>query len=241
MTREIDRQDAMVALRDKIDRALGDDGQDPLVNRDQERILRSVVRKTIALAAQKPGAGRRCGDCQLCCKLTPIKEMNKPANQRCQHQRVGKGCMIYSQRPFSCQAWNCRWLLNDDTADLRRPDHAHYVIDVMPDYITARNNQTGEEQHCPVLQIWVDPKFPDAHRDPALRAYLLRRGEEGIASIIRFNEADGFVLFPPNMASDGQWHEQRGQSVDRGDDESHMARMARVLGGHVEMAFEEKG
>ena len=61
---------------------------------------------------------RNCGDCQLCCKLVPTKEINKPANTRCKHQKVGKGCGIYAQRPFSCMVWNCRWLVNDDTADL---------------------------------------------------------------------------------------------------------------------------
>ena len=58
------------------------------------------------------------------------------------------------------------------------------------------------------MQVWVDPLYPDAHRDPALRAYLLRRGEQGIAAIIRYSSSRGFVLFPPNMATDGQWHEQ---------------------------------
>lgn len=183
---------------------------------------------------------RQCGSCTLCCKLTPVVELHKGANERCKHQRH-TGCTIYAKRPFSCQAWNCRWLLNDDADDLRRPDHSHYVIDVMPDYVTARDNNTGTEQHCQVVQIWVDPRFPDAHRDPALRAYLLRRGEDGIASIIRYSASDGFVLFPPNMSADHQWHEQRGETVDRGGDGvDHLARMAQALGSNVEMHFKER-
>jgi hypothetical protein len=146
---------------------------------------------------------RQCGDCQLCCKLLPTKEISKPANTRCKHQRHGKGCAIYAKRPFSCMVWNCRWLNNDDTADLSRPDRTHYVIDVIPDYITMQYDD-GQSFDIPVLQIWVDPNFPDAHRDPHLRAYLARRGEkERMAAMIRYNSSEGFVLFPPALTGEG--------------------------------------
>lgn len=237
MTREKERLDAMKLLNDGIDRALADPAADMPINRTQERILRSVVRRETAPGEVRP-AERKCGACTLCCKLTPVRELNKGANQRCDHQRHGKGCAIYPQRPHSCRVWNCRWVLEDDTADLRRPDHSHYVIDVMPDFVTVQNNETGEQQHIPVLQVWVDPKFPHAHREPALRRYLLRRGEEGMAAIIRYDASDGFVLFPPNMVPDGKWHEQRGQSVDRGTDQNHLERMEQALGGklHIEVS-----
>jgi len=60
--------------------------------------------------------------------------------------------------PPECAIWNCRWLVNDDTADLPRPDRAHYVIDLMPDFITIRNDETGENQHIQVVQVSIDPK-----------------------------------------------------------------------------------
>jgi hypothetical protein len=159
-------------------------------------------------------SGRRCGGCTLCCKLLPVAEIDKPAGQRCKHQSHAKGCAVYQKSafPYSCAMWNCRWLANLDTADLRRPDRSHYVLDVMPDYVTLRNNQTGEDTKVEIVQVWVDPDFPDAHRDPALRAYLARRGEEGVAALIRYDSSRGFALFPPAMSSDGQWHEQGGES-----------------------------
>lgn len=150
---------------------------------------------------------RRCGDCTLCCKLLPTKEIEKPANERCPHQKVGKGCTIYHRRPFSCRVWNCRWLVGDDTAELSRPDRAHYVIDIMPDYITIRYD-SGKVVDVQVVQIWCDPKFPEAHRDPKLRAYMLRRGAQGIASQVRFDSMRSLLIFPPNMSEDGQWHEK---------------------------------
>jgi len=56
---------------------------------------------------------------------------------------MGKGCAIYAKRPMSCALWNCRWLVNDDTAELSRPDRSPYVIDIMPDYVTVLDRETG--------------------------------------------------------------------------------------------------
>lgn len=182
---------------------------------------------------------RRCGDCTLCCRLLPmlarpfdqacetaaamivhgmakledfagmVPDFAKPAGERCRHQRTGKGCAIYATRPSNCRLWSCRWLTNADTADLRRPDRSRYVIDPTPDFVTSVNNETGERHDIAVIQIWVDPKTPDAWRDPALLAYLDRQGQKGSAAIIRYNDKDAFTLFPPAMSSDRQWHEIR--------------------------------
>lgn len=158
---------------------------------------------------------RQCGDCQLCCKLLPMQDnepwrggaaIDKPAGVRCPHQKHGKGCAIYAKRPFCCRMWTCRWLANDDAADLSRPDRVFYVIDVMPDYVTVNFND--ESRNIQVVQIWVDPKHPDAHRDPALRDYMIRRAQDGIAAIVRYDSQKAIVIFaPPFDAKDGEWHE----------------------------------
>lgn len=154
---------------------------------------------------------RQCGGCTLCCKLIPVDlpSGKKLAGHRCPHQRTGKGCAIYNTAPFPCRMWNCRWLVNDDTAELRRPDRVHYVVDITPDHITIVPNEGGERTHVQVVQIWVDPDYPDAWRDPALLAYLDRRGQEGIAALIRWGSSEGMTLFPPSMSSDGEFHECR--------------------------------
>lgn len=165
-----------------------------------------------------PPVTRQCGDCQLCCKLLPVVDnepwrpgpaLNKPAGARCRHQKHRKGCAVYGkpQMPYACKTWQCRWIVSSDTADMPRPDRAHYVLDVLPDFITIRHDETGEEQHVQVVQVWIDPDYPDAHRDPALRRYLERRGEEGTAALIRFNSRDSITLIPPQLAADHQWHE----------------------------------
>jgi Putative zinc- or iron-chelating domain len=180
---------------------------------------------------------RECGDCQLCCRLLPMKpepphteameamiergfatpdefvgmkpEWFKPAGKRCQYQRHHKGCTIYRQRPFGCRVWNCRWLVND-TDDLPRPDHAHYVIDIMPDIITMAPNDGSPPTDFNVIVIWCDPKHPEAHRDPALRRYLARQAEQNhMAAIVRFNNREALALFAPFFDSlkRGEWWE----------------------------------
>jgi len=158
---------------------------------------------------------RTCGDCQLCCRLLPVDsdglrdlktprvEVHKVAGERCRFQRHGKGCSVYEGRPLACELWSCRWLIDDEAADLRRPDRSHYVVDVMPDEIMITVD--GVSRRHDVLQVWVDPAHRDAHRDPALRAYI---DKLGVPAIIRYDSVEGFVLFPPSTSSDGLWHEQ---------------------------------
>lgn len=187
---------------------------------------------------------RSCSGCTLCCRLLPMRnddarvfrirdvipkmieagwakpeefrgmlpDFDKPAGARCPHQRHGKGCAVYAQRPFGCRMWSCRWLADPEaTANLSRPDRAGYVIDPMPDFITLEDAD-GTQVNVEVIQIWVDPKRPDAHQDSHLRAYLER---ESKVALIRFNESDGFSLWPPSLSSDGQWHELHGASIRR--------------------------
>jgi hypothetical protein len=154
---------------------------------------------------------RKCGECGLCCKLLPVKSLGKPANTRCQFQRMSKGCTIYAKRPFDCQTWACRWLVDPATAGLPRPDRSHYVVDIMPDFITIDQHDGAGPVDIPVLQIWVDPAYPDAHRTPALREYMQRMAvEEGMAALVRWDSKRAVTVFAPFFSSDGQWHEREG-------------------------------
>lgn len=162
----------------------------------------------IHVTFDRPANGRRCGDCQACCKLLPTPEMGKPANTRCQHQRAGKGCVIYERRPESCRVFVCRWLADPETAGLKRPDRSHYVLDAMPDTVQLQDDATGALTTVPVIQIWVDPQYPHAHRDPALRAYLSRMAESfGIAGLVRWDSSRALALFAPCFDRGGEWHE----------------------------------
>jgi hypothetical protein len=170
---------------------------------------------------------RRCGDCQLCCRLLPTAEIAKPANERCPHQRHGVGCAIYADRPLSCRLWSCGWLTQEDAASLPRPDRAHYVIDPMPDYITITPDG-GEPEDIPVIQVWVDPQHRDAHRAESFRRWL---DERRLPAIIRYNSKEGFVLFPPSVSNGHGWVEHRTGKVR--EQPSTLRQKAAALGGEL--------
>jgi len=171
---------------------------------------------TLVIETAPGRPARQCGDCQLCCKLLPVRSLDKGAGERCRHQSHARGCKVYHQLGRvspECRLWSCRWLVNDDAGDLRRPDRSHYVLDIMPEYVTLQDGE-GKRTPIPVVQIWVDPSHPDAHRDPALRAWLQRRAiAEGVAGLVRYSDTAGFVIFPPSLSDDGQWHEAESNLV----------------------------
>lgn len=164
--------------------------------------------KTTTLRFDDKGTGRVCGSCQLCCKLMPVPQLGKGANERCKHQRSGKGCLIYKSRPWSCRTFVCRWLGDPKTTALPRPDRSHYTIDPEFDQVIIEGQTI-----VAVLQVWLDPAFPNAWDTPELRSYMLMMAERfRVATIIRTNSRDGFVVFPPPLATDREWHIQRRSS-----------------------------
>lgn len=139
---------------------------------------------------------RECGSCTLCCRLLPTEEIGSPANTKCPHQ-CSKGCRIYHRRPISCQLWNCRWLVGDDTEDQPRPDRSGIVLDIMPDLI--RITPEGEPAfELDVIVAWVDPDQRDAHRAPAFRRFIERQQQP---VLIRYGSGEGFIIWPPSMTS----------------------------------------
>lgn len=156
------------------------------------------------------GSQRRCAECQLCCKLLPVVSIDKPANTRCAKQRTGKGCMVYrTALPYECRMWSCKWLTGGpDVARLQRPDRVHYVIDAMPDIITMASAD-GQRQETMVAQVWIDPAFPDAHREPGLRAWMALIGErDRMPTVIRYGINRALFICPPAIHAAGIWHEQ---------------------------------
>lgn len=171
---------------------------------------------------------RECGGCTLCCKLVPVRELGKPALQRCKFQVTGKGCRVHQQPekgfPRSCWLWNCGWLMGaPGTEKMSRPDRAHYVIDPMADFV----RQDGEP--VPVMQVWIDPKYPDAHRDPALRALIELHDA---ATLVRYGNDAALMIWPPRRCSDGQWHEMAPNELQREHTHS-AAEIIAVLDAHA--------
>jgi hypothetical protein len=57
-----------------------------------------------------PLSDRHCGECDVCCTILIVQELDKPEYTNCHHQN--KGCMIYDTRPSICRKWSCSWVLN---------------------------------------------------------------------------------------------------------------------------------
>jgi hypothetical protein len=92
----------------------------------------------------------------------------------------------------------------------------------MPDYVTLE--QDGKEFIVLVVQIWCDPKHPNAHRDPALRAYLHKLWER--ESVIGLVRPDGITLLP---LADGTFIEK---TSDQDPGPAHsFAQIAKALAG----------
>lgn len=150
---------------------------------------------------------RQCGSCSLCCTLLPVRAINKLGGHKCQHQRFGKGCTIYSSLERvapECRLWNCRWLVAD-AGDVGRPDHSHVVIDIFPDIVSIVDNQTGKLTPIRAAQVWISPKHREAADAPALREWIEAKAVAGEieCAIIRFSPSEGFVLFPPHVTGCG--------------------------------------
>ena len=63
---------------------------------------------------------RQCGECDACCTIMSVTEINKPNNVKCQH--CSNGCLIYNNRPIGCATWSCSWLLGLVPGEENRPD-----------------------------------------------------------------------------------------------------------------------
>lgn len=104
---------------------------------------------------------------------------------------------------------------------MTRPDRAHYVIDVLTDYVTATDKSTGEAFTLPVFQVWVDPAYRDSWRTDEMRAWMLRMAERHhCATIIRYSPTEAVTVFPPPLNAERTWQEVRGQVVARDENEA---------------------
>src|SRR5262245_50961332 len=70
---------------------------------------------------------RSCGECNACCKPFPVPEVGKFGSAWCPHCTIGKGCEIYTERPYACRKFACAWLqgLRDESW---RPDRLGVMI-----------------------------------------------------------------------------------------------------------------
>jgi hypothetical protein len=128
-----------------------------------------------------------------------VAEIGKPKNHWCQHAKANR-CTIYETRPQSCVRWSCMWLVSDHPDELK-PNRSHVVFDILPDVVNTEEGAKG------VVQLWVDPGYPDAHRAPAVRRVIEGIGTvEGMPTLARIG-ARGLLIVPPCL-NGGVWLER---------------------------------
>ena len=112
------------------------------------------------VASETAAPGRACGSCSMCCKLLPIRELEKPENTWCVHCKPGAAdpCTIYADRPASCRGFMCHWLISPALGDEWYPGKSRMFVHYNHDPL----GNVG-------LYIIVDPGRPDAwRREPYL-------------------------------------------------------------------------
>lgn len=80
---------------------------------------------------------RECGSCSACCTVLGVHEIKKGTYQTCEHL-CEAGCLIYAERPGSCQTFECQWLRGvlevDGAIDTEmRPDACGVIFDYQPE------------------------------------------------------------------------------------------------------------
>ena len=106
---------------------------------------------------------RSCGSCTLCCKVLGVEEFDKPVGVWCSHCAPGRGCKAYDQRPATCRAFSCLWLLDSALPDAFRPDRCKVVL--------GSSSRT-------VMVAWCDPADPLAWRREPTYSLLKRRAAD---------------------------------------------------------------
>jgi len=91
----------------------------------------SSIDRSLPVIAQRPTNvldARRCGECQACCVVFTVPEMEKGRHERCRHQ-CETGCAIHSApRPAACTDFVCEWLADRKWPEELRPDKCGIVF-----------------------------------------------------------------------------------------------------------------
>ena len=117
----------------------------------------------------KPGLGRSCGTCSLCCKLFDIPPVNnKPAGKWCPNCNPGRGCKVWDSRPQMCADYFCHWHADASLGIEWRPDTAKFILSREPGGIW--------------LSVVTDPAQPHAWRREPYHSKLRKLAERLIES-----------------------------------------------------------
>ena len=107
-------------------------------------------------------SGKECGTCAMCCKVYDFVDLKKKKGW-CENFKTGVGCSIYAERPDSCRAFYCNWMLIEALGPEWKPNICKFVMTYDP----SRS-----------ILVQVDTSYPTAGRAKpyydALREWAVR-------------------------------------------------------------------
>jgi hypothetical protein len=110
-----------------------------------------------------------CADCDGCCRVFEVKEVQKPFGEPCKHLGstvLGPGCRIYADRPQACQNYVCLWLDSQ-----RRKDTERMAENLRPNVCkVVMGWPWGEDRET--LFVYPYPSHPNAWRIPPVSDHL---------------------------------------------------------------------
>lgn len=72
----------------------------------------------------------KCDKCTLCCKLLPIKALNKKTNILCKY--CDNGCLVHNSiMPEECKKFECSYYQMNKVNINLRPDNCHVIFEKM--------------------------------------------------------------------------------------------------------------
>jgi hypothetical protein len=95
-----------------------------------------------------------------------IPELGKPKDASCAHIVPHKGCAIYGERPPSCRAFACHWLLDSAIGARWKPSTCHMVVE-------AKQRS---------MVIHVDPDFAQAWKSEPYFSEIRAMAKAGLAN-----------------------------------------------------------
>lgn len=111
---------------------------------------------------------RTCGECNLCCTVQGVEELQKPINVKCTHLNVLGRCGCYVTRPASCQTYKCLWL-QGYMPEAMKPSRSRAVME---------HNTEGD-----MLVMRVLERDAGALRHGILRKFITTAGAQGVPII----------------------------------------------------------
>lgn len=122
---------------------------------------------------------RQCSGCTLCCRVLGVKEIKKPPLAECEHCHIF-GCSIYSTRPKECEEFDCLWLTDNSLPENLKPSNSHVVLSDLAHDLKLEGVEPTEK----TLIVHIDPDFPDAYKQGAMKDFLNKHLKEGTALIV---------------------------------------------------------